>query len=341
MKITITGGYGNIGISVIEECLRRGHKVTVFDLDGDRSRKFARRYSKKNVRTVLGDIRKYSDVHGAVAGQDAVIHLAAILPPLSDRNPGLCREVNVSGIENILKAIKAEGNTAALVEVSSASVMGPTQTQAPPVRPDDLVAATDTYSTTKIEAERLVEESGIRHCILRPAAVLPTNIYIKYFLNMIKVMFDMPLSARCEIVLDIDVAHALVSAAESLAGANHGGALCGSSLCGRRGFIAGGGNQGCQLTNGAMLKAVFAQVGLPFPREELFTHHINGYYLDWYDTEEIQNLLKYQNHSFAQWKGIIEQKLGPYRPLITLLNRPILKWLEKQSRHGGARSFHP
>ena len=67
----------------------------------------------------------------------------------------------------------------------------------------------------------------------------------------------MPLDARCEIVLDIDVACALVSAAENLA--NSG------KLSGKKGFIAGGKENGCQLTNREMLGAVFEQIGLAFP----------------------------------------------------------------------------
>jgi nucleoside-diphosphate-sugar epimerase len=47
MNIAVTGGYGNIGISVIEECLRRGHSVAVFGLENKRSKKLARRYLKK------------------------------------------------------------------------------------------------------------------------------------------------------------------------------------------------------------------------------------------------------------------------------------------------------
>lgn len=323
MNIAVTGGYGNIGISVIEECLRRGHSVTVFDLENERSKKLARRYLKKNVKSILGDVRNYADVDRSIKDQDAVIHLAAVLPPLSDRNPDLCKAVNTSGCDNIIKAIKNNGNRAALVEVSSASVMGPTQDRVPPVRPDDAVIATDMYSRTKIEAERLVAGSGIRYCILRLAAVLPTNINVRYLLTMMRIMFDMPLEARCEIVMDIDVAYALVSAAEDL--------KTSGTMCGRRGFIAGGWKLGCQLTNGEMLMDVFSQAGLLFPKPDLFTKNINGYYLDWYDTEEIQNLLNYQNHSFDQWKEIIKRKLGRYSALIRACKRPILMWLENQA----------
>lgn len=321
----ITGGYGNIGIAVIDECLRRKHNVSVFDIKNKRTIKLAQKYSKKSVKTIWGDVRKPDCLYGKLENIDALIHLAAILPPLSDINPELCKEVNVKGIKNILDEIERCGNKAAIVEVSSASVMGPTQNQNPPVKPDDALSPTDTYSTSKIEAENLVESSSANYCILRLAAVLPTNINIAYFLNMVKIMFDMPLEARCEIVLDIDVAYALVSAAENIS--NKG------ALCKKKGFIAGGSKNGCLLTNGTMLKEVFNQIGLRFPNDSLFSKNINGYYLDWYYTDEIQHILGYQNSSFKKWKDIIRKKLGFYRIPIKLFGKNILKWLEKQSNY--------
>jgi nucleoside-diphosphate-sugar epimerase len=325
MKVLITGGYGNIGIAVLEECLKRGHEVTVFDVQNGKTMRQARKHSRRSVKTLWGDIRNPECVSNALEDIDAVIHLAAILPPLSDANPRLCEQVNVGGVENLIDAILLRGK-AALVEVSSASVMGPTQAKEPPVRPHDALVATDTYSKTKVEAERLVESRLSAYCVLRLAAVLPTNINVGYFINMIKVMFDMPLKARCEIVLDIDVAFALVSAAENLLG--------GGELRGKTGFIAGGPGKGCRLTNGGMLREVFGRIGLRFPRETLFASDLDNYYLDWYDTGEIQAILRYQNHSFDEWKDIIKRKLGRYAWLIRICGRPILGWLERQSKYG-------
>ena len=57
---------------------------------------------------------------------DAVIHLAAIIPPHSN-NRKLCFAVNVDGTENVVKAIIENGNRAVLIHSSSCSVMGPTQ----------------------------------------------------------------------------------------------------------------------------------------------------------------------------------------------------------------------
>lgn len=322
MNILITGGFGNIGMAVLEECLNREHDVTVFELKNVRAKRLSKKYARRSVKTIFGDIKDLSDVSKAVENQDAVIHLAAILPPLSNEKPELCRAVNVNGICNLLSAIERNKNRIVLVEVSSASVMGPTQSIEPPVKPNDRFAATDVYSRTKIDAEEIVESTSSCYCILRLAAVLPTKLNISYFINMIKVMYDMPLDARCEIVLDIDVAHALVSAAENL--------YRNGEIANKKGFIAGGNANGCQMKNGEMLKSVFKELGLQFPRETLFANDVNGYYLDWYDTIETQRILGYQNHSCEHWKTIIKKNLGKYRILITLLRQPILKWLESQ-----------
>lgn len=324
MNILITGGYGNIGLAVINQCLKQGHIATVFEIKNNRSKKLSSKFKRKSVKTIFGDIRVPGDVDQALTNQDAVIHLAAILPPLSDEKPILCNEVNVTGIRNLIESILKNGNKAVLIEVSSASVMGCTQNKTPPIKSTDKLTGIDTYSKTKIEAEAIVEKSGVKFGIYRLAGVSPTYININYFLNMIKVMFDMPLNARCEIVLDIDVAFALVVAAEQIYKKNE--------LRGDKGFIAGGKTNGCQLTNREMLSSVFNEIGLVFPRDELFSDDINNYYLDWYDTVETQNMLKYQNHTFEQWKTLIKKYLYFYQLPLFLLRKPILKWLEKQSK---------
>lgn len=39
MNILITGGYGNIGLAVINQCLKQGHITTVFEIKNNRSKK--------------------------------------------------------------------------------------------------------------------------------------------------------------------------------------------------------------------------------------------------------------------------------------------------------------
>ena len=358
MNILVTGGFGSIGVLVIEECQRRGHSVTVFELATKRTRRLARKYGRRKVRAVFGDIRSPEDVNLAVAGQDAVIHMAAILPPTSDRLPELCERVNVGGTENLVAAMReaprslapqesrpARGNPQpardaaesvpawtdagtrrpVMVYVSSAGVMGPTQKRTPPVRPDDPLTPTDIYSRSKIAAESLVSSSGIPWCVLRLAGVIPTVINYGSLKTMVKLLFSLPLPARCEMVIDLDVAAALVSAAENL----RGDAVSAGSIAGRKGFIAGG--KCCQVTSRGLINFMFPPMGLTPPDESLYTAEIDSYYLDWYDTEEIQAILKYQNHSLQDWLDLMLGKLRWALPLLRLFRGPIRKALEKQS----------
>jgi nucleoside-diphosphate-sugar epimerase len=323
MNILVTGGFGDIGRGVVEEGLSRGHSVSVFEARNERTERLARKYARLGVEVRFGDLRKRDQVAGAAAGRDAVIHLAAILPPASDAHPDLCEAVNVGGTANLIAAMRAEAPKAVLVEVSSASVMGPTQRRSPPVRPDDPLAPTDAYSRSKIRAESLVAASGLRHCVLRLAAVMPTELFLPSLLKMVRLIYDMPLEARCEIVLDVDASFALVSAAENLAASG--------AMSGMTGFIAGGGDHGCQMRIRDMLEGMFMPMGLKIPAESLFSPDIDSYYLDWYDTREIQTILGYQRHGFAQWKELIQRNIGPLRTLVLLFRPFIDLWLARLS----------
>ena len=323
MNILITGGFGTIGTYVIDECLAKGHNVSIFEVYNQRTAKLARIYTKKNVKVFFGDIRKYEDIKKAVLTQDAVIHMAAIIPPMSDDKPDLCREVIINGTANIIKSIQQINNNQILVAISSASVMGPTQDRTPPVKPCDTIFPTDVYSSCKAELETMVKNSGLKYCILRPAAVMPSYISIAKLLSMIKVIYGMPLNARCEIVYDIDVAFAFVAAAENLYDSGE--------LSGKTGFIGGGRQNNCQIVIREMLGSVFKSMGLELPDASLFPSNSNSYYLDWYDTDEIQSVLKYQQHSFEQWKSLFEKNYHFLLPFIKVLKRPIYKYIESLS----------
>jgi UDP-glucose 4-epimerase len=323
MNILVTGGFGSIGVVVVDECLRRGHAVTVFETRNKRTERLARRYRKAAVHVLFGDIRNADDVSRIVVGQNAVIHMAAILPPVSEAHPGLCETVNIGGTANLIRAMEASAVRPAVVLVSSASVMGPTQKRTPPVRTTDPLSPVDAYSKSKAEAERLLAGSGLRYCILRVAGVLPTVVNFSALSTMTKLIFEMPLDARCEMIIDADVAHALVSAAENL--------LDSGAMSGKTGFVAGGQAHGCRLKTRELVQVLFGLVGLRIPDEPLFPPELDSYYLDWYDTEEMQSILQYQRHSMEEWQTRVMRMTRYVRPFVTVFGRFISRWLEKQS----------
>ncbi len=108
--ILVTGAFGQVGKRCTQILLDRGRTVIAMDLRNDETLP-----PKKNCRAGAHPgtlIAAYSDLLDAEAVRDlvathqpeAIIHLAAILSPLSYRNPALARKVNVGGTENLLAA---------------------------------------------------------------------------------------------------------------------------------------------------------------------------------------------------------------------------------------------
>ena len=91
--ILITGGAGSVGREVVTCLASRGHRVRVFDLPGCDFEPFEH---IAQVEVVRGDIRDRDLLQQAVSGVDVVIHLAALLPPNSERDREATMSINVS-----------------------------------------------------------------------------------------------------------------------------------------------------------------------------------------------------------------------------------------------------
>jgi UDP-glucose 4-epimerase len=335
MNLLVTGGFGTVGRLVIEEALRRGHATSVLEMESKRNRKLARRFEKRLGGMHWGDIRDPVLLERAVGGQDAVIHLAAILPPGSEKRPELCRAVNAGGTGTLVRVLKDRGGTTPLVLVSSASVMGPTQYRNPPVRVTDPTTPSDVYARTKVEAEGLVRSSGLPFVILRLGAVMPTGMH-GGMTSMIGLAFEIPLAARVEVVVDLDAATACVNAAERLVrdlSVEQGpvGDRATRVLAGRTFFIGGGNANGFQMRGRDMIKAMFDPVGLSLPAEGLFASSATSYCLDWYDTEEAEQALHFQNHNLTECRRIVARNYRGLRPLVRFLGPVVGGCLAKQS----------
>ena len=126
-KCVITGGAGFIGSALVRACLARGvHQVVVIDnlLTGH----------ERNLEEVRGavdfcraDIRDYDAITPAIAGADAVFHLAAIPSvPRSITDPVPSHEVNIDGTFQVLRAASA-GGVRRVVYAASSSAYGDTE----------------------------------------------------------------------------------------------------------------------------------------------------------------------------------------------------------------------
>ncbi len=109
MKVLVTGGAGYLGTSLIPQLLEAGHHVRAFDnlmFGGDQLLGF---FQHPKFDFIKGDIRNRDEVAAAVKGQDAIIHLAAIVGyPACRKDPVLAEEVNVQGTKNLASVINPE-----------------------------------------------------------------------------------------------------------------------------------------------------------------------------------------------------------------------------------------
>jgi hypothetical protein len=102
----VTGALGSIGLSTMAALLAEGHDVVAFDLESRRARKLASGFGGR-VRFVWGDITFPQSLRDALEDTDAVIHLAAIIPPYSEKAPDLARRVNLEGTACLIAEMEA------------------------------------------------------------------------------------------------------------------------------------------------------------------------------------------------------------------------------------------
>jgi len=309
LKVLVTGAFGTVGRQAVAELAARGHQVRCMDLPTRANRRAARyRRGNRSVSVLWGDVRDPAAVRAAVFGQDVVVHLAAILPPMTSREPILAYQVNVEGTRNIVHAARDQTKPPRLAFASSVAVFGTSQQRQQPRTADDPVQATDAYSAHKLEGERLIKASGLRAAILRFGAVVPISVATRDPREALRAMFDVPLDMPVECLHARDAGRCLANAVGS-------DAVWGQTL------LIGGGPS-CRIRHRDLVEATMQASGIGKLPEQAFT--LEPYYLHWMDTTDSQRLLEYQRTSFANHVAELHESLRRRRALVTLL-RPLAR----------------
>jgi len=281
-RVLVTGGAGRLGINVCKILLGEGFQVRVFDLDTPRNRQGVKELSDR-VEILWGDITKPDSVRRAVSDIDAVVHMAAILPPVVYEKPELARDVNVGGTRILVDLIKEKGDHIPFIFTSSVAVFGPTPEAEGPVCVDTCVPKpVEIYGETKLKAEEVIRESGIDYLILRLTAIM----YLSFDLSDMNRIFSIPLDNRLEFCHPDDLAVAIGNALKNF------DAIEGETL-----VISGGPEQRMLFKD--MVGGIMGVMGLPLPPEDRFTRE--PYFLDWYDTSRSQELLKFQRKGYTDY----------------------------------------
>lgn len=156
-KILITGGAGNIGSFIVDQCLVLGHKVVVVDnFYNGKFRNIKSHISKNAIELETIDVGSYEMVKYAFDKHkpDYVSHQASLMILDSNKFPHKAIETNIQGTFNIIQACHEFG-VKKLTYGSSASVYG--NPRFIPVTEDHPFDNQTLYGATKIAKEALMQ----------------------------------------------------------------------------------------------------------------------------------------------------------------------------------------
>jgi UDP-glucose 4-epimerase len=310
MMVLLTGAFGNIGESTLLALFEKDYEIRCFDILTAANKKKQKQLKKiESFKTIWGDILDEKAIRTAVEDVDCIIHLAGIIPPLSEKKPDLARKVNIEGTQNIVGAAELQNNKSKFVFAGSVSTFGPTMHLHPPRTSEDPLVATDTYTETKIACEGIVRTSSLPWTILRfaaaPSMMMTTDID--------PMLFEMPLDQRIEFVHSRDVGIACANSVEA-------------DTIGKILLIGGG--KSSQLIQREFVSRFMESLGLEMLPDSAFktaTKPEEYFYTDWLDTEESQHLLQFQNRTFDQYLEEMKSMMGVKRYILKLFKEQAMK----------------
>ena len=323
--VLVTGAFGLVGTATVKHLAALGRHVVATDLDTPANRKAT---AAAGVTVRWADLTDGGQVRALVAAVDpaAIIHLAAVIPPLCYAKPALARRVNVDGTANLIDAAAAQPHPPRFVQASSIAVYGPRNphritellTDQTPVRPYDI------YGQHKVEAEMFVRTSGLDWVILRLGGVLTVDIDLGIDPDTIYFEGLLPTDGRLQTVDVRDVAHAFAAATTA-------------NATGRVLLI--GGDDSHRLRQGEIGASTAAAMGLvgglPPGRPGDPSNDDSWFATDWMDSATAQELLQHQHYSWPHMLAETAGKAGWKRYPLRLVSPLAREYLKRRSPYYG------
>lgn len=175
-RILITGAGGFIGSHLTEKMVELGYQVKAFLRYNSRNNWgwLERSAVKNEIEVVMGDIRDYDSVYGAMEGCDSVFHLAALIGiPYSYISPLAYIKTNIEGTYNVLNASKHRKLTNVII-TSTSETYGTAQYV--PIDEKHPLVGQSPYSASKISSDQLAL-SYYKSYSLPVKIVRPFNTY--------------------------------------------------------------------------------------------------------------------------------------------------------------------
>jgi nucleoside-diphosphate-sugar epimerase len=198
MKILVTGATGKVGSRFVPRLIAKGYDVTILVRDAAKA--------LPGAKVIVGDLYDPNTLPPAVAGMDAVIHLAALFRTFTD-NEGIVK-TNHTGTVALAQAAIAAG-VKRFVFVSTGNVYS--SGYGHPAKEDDIVDINDprAYSSSKIAAEQELLKLDLDVRVLRLGFVYgDKDPHIEEIMPILKNWKRHP-GSRMHMVHHLDVAQGL------------------------------------------------------------------------------------------------------------------------------------
>ncbi len=174
--ILVTGGSGYIGAPLVQTLREAGNEVRVLDSLLHGQQDIAAEQERAGVQVIRADIRDAQARRSALAGADAVVHLAAIVgDPACARDPEVSDEVNVQATRGLV-ADAGEAGVAQLVFASTCSNYGRMPDPTVPITEDGELRPVSLYAEQKVGMEQLIL-AGAAGSTVKPTCLRFATVY--------------------------------------------------------------------------------------------------------------------------------------------------------------------
>lgn len=305
-KVLVTGAAGTIGNKVIKYLLSEGkYEITALDLRNKNSLKKLKKY-RRRINIIYGDINDNVLMSALVKGQDYIINLAGVLPPIADIKKGLSDAIEYAGMENLIKAINFSNPNCFLIFSSSTTIYG--KCDIATTKTISNLTEMDYYSNTKLKIENLIKEKLKKYTIIRLPLILcdpRSNAF----------MYNVKRNTQLEALTDNDAAYLFVSALNHIDKLN------------KKTFNAGGGDA-TKGTYKEILANVLSIYGLSFKYLLTLLFLDKNFYCHIYeDSDKLNDILEFRSESLTSYYMTIK-RTNKRRWINRLLAKPFVFFLK-------------
>ena len=321
MTVFLTGAAGGMGMQSLQRMVKDTHlyKTLILVRDSEKNRKsLAGMMDRPGLEIVWGDLNDYEKVSYCVQRSDMVLHVAAFVSPAADYHPDKAMQVNVGSTKNLLRAIREQGREESYRFVYIGTV-AETGDRMPPIhwgRVGDPIKPSmfDYYAVSKVAAERLVIESGLKYWVsLRQTGIIgPAMAKIRD-----SIQFHNCLDNVLEYVSDRDSGQAM----RNLSAFTADGSLP-EDFWGHIYNIGGG--ESCRIDTRSLYEKIYGEMGFTDldpviePKWNATRNFHGQYYLD---SDKLENYLHFRSDSMQYFYDAYLKEVGSVKGMAKAMCR--------------------